>query len=232
MPEISQIIGHRGWSARFPDNSLTGLLAASAVADRVEVDVRRSADGKLVLSHDAMVGGFEVATTVWSVLAEVDLGEGHRPVLLDEALGSLPDTPFLIEIKNEPYNRGFEPDHRLALEAAERTRPDDLVTSFNWASVDRVRETFPEVATGVVALAETVAEAVARSHSIGHQAVVAEHRTGFEVLGGALGSGLEVYVWTVNDPGRAGELAVFGVSGIITDEPDLIRNAVERTDDH
>ena len=226
MPATPQIIGHRGWSACFPDNSLAGLAAASTVADRVEVDVRRSADGKLVLSHDPMVGGLEVATTAWSALADIDLGEGHRPVLLDDALASLPSTPFLIEIKNEPYNRGFEPDHRLAVEAAERARPEDMVTSFNWFTVDRVREFYPDVATGLVTTADAAAEAVARSHTMGHRAVVAEQRTGVDVLSSALASGLEVHVWTVNDPVIAGELADIGVSGIITDDPGPIRNVL------
>lgn len=221
MPTIPRIIGHRGWSARFPDNSLAGLIAASAVADGVEVDVRRSGDGKLVLSHDPSIGGLDVVSTPWSVLAEVDLGGGHHPALLDEAVASLPSTPLLLEVKNQPLSRGFEPDHRLALEVAERARPGDMVTSFNWATVDRVLEIFPETATGLIGVGDAVVEAVARCR-IGHRGLIAEQHSANEIIASALESGLDVYIWTVNDPMVATELATFGVSGIITDEPDLI----------
>jgi glycerophosphoryl diester phosphodiesterase len=227
MPANPLIIGHRGWSARFPDNSLTGLMAASTVADRVEVDVRRSADGKLVLSHDPEIGGLLVAGTAWSVLAEIDLGEGHRPALLDEALASLPSTPVLLEVKNQPYGPGFEPDHRIALEVAERVRRDDLVTSFNWATVDRVRQVFPEVATGLVTVADALPDALERCHAAGHDAVLPESHSGTELMTDALERGLEVHVWTVDDPVVADELAAIGVSGIITNQPDLIRATLE-----
>jgi len=38
----------------------------------------------------------------------------------------------------------------------------------------------------------------------------------------AVARGLKVYVWTVNDPARMRELIQAGVSGIITDRPDLL----------
>ena len=88
MTELPVVVGHRGWPRRFPDNTLTGFLAASAVADAIELDVRRSADGKLVLSHDPTLAGLVVSETPWSVLAELDLGDGHKPALLDEALAA------------------------------------------------------------------------------------------------------------------------------------------------
>ncbi len=114
MTEPLLIVGHRGWSSRFPDNTLAGFLAASAIADAIELDIRRSGDGKLVLSHDPTIGGLVVSETAWSVLAETDLGDGHKPALLDEALAALPDTPVQLEVKNFPYQPGFEPDHLYA----------------------------------------------------------------------------------------------------------------------
>lgn len=49
-------IAHRGWSARFPENSIPGLASAVAVgADEIEFDVRQTADGVPVLLHDAVV---------------------------------------------------------------------------------------------------------------------------------------------------------------------------------
>jgi glycerophosphoryl diester phosphodiesterase len=77
------VVGHRGWPTRYPDNTLAGFISASEVADAIETDVRRCGDGKLVLSHDPVLDGLEVASNPWSVLGEIDLGDGHHPSLLD-----------------------------------------------------------------------------------------------------------------------------------------------------
>ncbi|MEX0698529.1 MAG: glycerophosphodiester phosphodiesterase [Acidimicrobiia bacterium] len=224
------VIGHRGWPTRFPDNTLSGLLAAAAVADAVEVDVRRCADGKLVLSHDPDLAGYPVTDHGWAVLGELDLGGGHHPALLDEALGAVPDTPMLLEVKNLPHQPGFEPDHRIGHETASRARPGDVVTSFHWPTVDAVRRRFPDVATGlIVGEWGDLGQAVEHCLDVGHSAVVPDVRLLRIDRGRALAmeSGLVVYVWTVNDLGLANELAGIGVSGIITDDPGLISSIRE-----
>ncbi len=144
-----EVIGHRGWPARYPDNTLAGFLAASEVATGVELDVRRSSDGKLVLAHDPLLAGHPVHDTPWELLAELDLGAGHHPALLDEVLAAIPGTPVQLEVKNNPSEPGFEPDHRLALETAARARPGDILTSFNRSTLLRVRRDFPELPTGL-----------------------------------------------------------------------------------
>jgi len=210
------VIGHRGWPSRYPDNTLSGLLAASGVADAVEVDVRRSGDGRLVLSHDPDLGGLPVARTPWAELCEVDLGDGHHPVLLDEALAALAGTTVQLEVKNWPFDPGFEPDHRIALETAERARPGDLVTGFNPQSLQAVRRVFPDAVTGLcVPPGYPFDEAVNLCLDAGHDALVPH----FSLVTGEVNVGLEVFPWTVNEPAGARELVEYGVTGIITDDP-------------
>ncbi|CAN5756142.1 hypothetical protein BH23ACT4_BH23ACT4_08950 [soil metagenome] len=223
MSRQISVIGHRGSRDRHPDNSLPGLIAAAAVCDAVEVDVRRSADGKLVLAHDPGIGGLPVATTPWSVLAEVDLGGGAKPCLLDEALAALAETPVLIEIKNAPGESGYEPDHRLALEAAAMSRPSDILISFNWATIDAVATTFPEALTGLnVGVLGGLDEAIARCREGGHKYLMPDADL---VLASAepLPGEVEVVVWSPrqveSDPQSLGELVSKGVWGIITDNP-------------
>jgi len=223
------VVGHRGWPSRFPDNTLAGFLAAATVADTVETDVRRSADGKLVLSHDPVVDGLVVADTAWSVLAELDLGDGHRPALLDEAVAAIPGTRFQFEIKNLPNEPGFEPDHRIALDSAERSRPGDMVTSFNWVTLAAVHRAFPEVPTGVlVGGSGDIDEAIRECTENGHVAVLPSTQLPILGLARALDAGLEVYPWLVDDLGLLDELADLGVSGIISDDPAAARSALER----
>ena len=216
MTDHFSVIGHRGWPARFPDNTLSGFLAAAQIADGVEMDVRRSMDGKLVLSHDSSLGGLAVHETSWSELCELDLGDGHHPALLDEVLAALPATPAQLEVKNWPMDPGFEPDHRLALETAERARPGDIVTGFNPESLTAVRRVFPEVVTGLcVPAGVTLDEAVNLCLDAGHRALVPH----FSLVTASLNVAVDVFPWTVNEPVRARELVEFGVTGIITDDP-------------
>jgi glycerophosphoryl diester phosphodiesterase len=225
MSHTPLIIGHRGWPSRFPDNTLSGALAAAFVADAIEVDVRRCADGKLVLSHDPDQQGLQVSTHAWSVLCELDLGGGHHPALLDEILASLPQTPLMLEVKNLPHQPGYEPDHRVGLETASRARANDWVTSFNWPTVDAVRREFPDVATGlIIDESGDLGEAVEHCLDVGHSAVVPSWKLMTTDVGrqSVAESGLEVHVWTVNDLAVAAELAGSGVTGIITDDPGLI----------
>lgn len=213
------VVGHRGWPARFPDNTLAGAMAAAEVADMVELDIRRSGDGKLVLAHDPELGGLPVSATPWSQLGELDVGGGHHPALLDEVLAALPETPVQMEIKNLPMDPGFEPDHRLALEAADRARRGDVVTGFNPDSLATVRRVFPEVDTGLaVAAWFDLDEAVKMCEDGGHTVLIPEHT----LVTREINTGLAVYPWTVNDPHRASELVELGVTGIITDDPGLM----------
>lgn len=221
-------VAHRGWPTRYPDNTLSGFLAASAVADAIELDVRRSWDGKLALSHDPDLVGMVVSETPWSVLSELDLGGGHHPVLLDEALAALPTTAVQIEIKNDPGEPGYEPDHRLALEAADRARPGDIVTSFNPETLEAVRRVYQLVPTGLaVEGVSPVDEHVRQCVDAGHLALVPDHLMLEQPLELARKEGVDVFPWTVNDPDRVRELVELGVSGIIVDDPQLTLTTLE-----
>jgi len=225
-----EVIGHRGWPARYPDNTLPGFISAAPFCDGVEMDVRRSADGKLALSHDTHLGPLEVSSTPWSLLSEVDLGHGAKPCLLDEALAALPDTPAFIEIKNTPGERGYEPDHRLALEAAALSRPTDVIISFNWASVYEVRRMFPDTLTGLnVGVFGSIDEAIRQGVEAGHQYLVPDVDLVFGSTA-PIPDGFRTAVWStrVGETFEASieELVSRGVSGIITDDPPSTRDLI------
>lgn len=233
-PVNGRIIGHRGWPARFPDNVLAGILAARQVAEMVEVDVRLAGDGTLVLSHDSHLGGLAVGESAWADLAAVDLGGGHRPIDLDSALAAVPGFPLNLEIKNYPGDPGFDPTHRVALETAARARPIDLLSCFYWETIDAVHQRRPEIATALlVDRGGSVADAVDHALAIGHVAVIPQFElalTSEAAIGSAVDAGLIVAVWTINQVEPARELLSMGVTGLITDDPGRMRDALALTE--
>ncbi|MGI8516919.1 MAG: glycerophosphodiester phosphodiesterase [Acidimicrobiia bacterium] len=206
------VIGHRGWAARYPDNSLEGILAARAVSAMVEVDVRRTPKGELVLSHDPF-------------------DDDQDLVLLDDLLAEIGDFPLNLEIKNFPGEPGFEPHHGTGLATAAQARPDDLLTCFFWPTVDEIHRNYPDVSTGVLVdrdwdleLAATHALAVGHRFLVPHWSLALAHP---ETIRQAVGQGLEVVVWTLNDSDLVPELAGLGVTAIITDDPGTMTAALK-----
>lgn len=228
-----QVVGHRGFPARFPDNTIAGMALAFGVVGMVETDIRRSADGRLVLSHDPELHGLVVCESAWAELAALDLGFGQRPVTLAEALAAFPDRAFNLEVKNWPGDPGFEPDGAIAVEVAAVSRPGDLLSSFYWPTMDAVRDSHPHVATGLllehpVPLADAISHAAER----GHMAVIPEWPMltapgGADLVKVAHDAGVGVATWTVNDVEVALELARMGVDAIITNDPALMVRAVQ-----
>lgn len=50
------VAGHRGWPAKYPENTMESFRAAEQLGvDQIELDVRITKDGELVIIHDAMV---------------------------------------------------------------------------------------------------------------------------------------------------------------------------------
>ena len=217
-----QVIGHRGASAGAPENTLAAFrLAVAQGADGVETDVRRAADGALVLHHDANLSdGRLVGATV--------RGDLPRSVpTLGEVLAAGPW--FVnIEIKNDPDEPGHDPSGRLvddvvAEVAAHGAGSRVLLSSFDWATVRRAREVAPDLAvawlvwtgTGGGPSAWVARAAAAGMRGLNPQDVLVDA----ELVVAAHGAGLAVNVWTVDDPDRIRALARLGVDAIITNDP-------------
>ena len=104
------VIAHRGASAAFADNTLEAFAEAVAQrADGVELDVRRTADRRLALSHDdALADGRLV----------VETASGDLPPHVTDLASALdvcqPLSVVNIEIKNWPDDADFDPREQLA----------------------------------------------------------------------------------------------------------------------
>ena len=102
------ILGHRGYRARFPENTLLAFREALAAgADGIECDVQKSADGRYIIIHDettARVTGTALAVgrAGSTALRTLDAGRGERLPFLEEMLAALPPGAYLdLELKEE-----------------------------------------------------------------------------------------------------------------------------------
>src|SRR5450631_2925879 len=132
------------------ENTLDAFARARALgADGVELDVRLTADGGLAVHHDPLVDGKSAICE----LATADL-PGHVP-LLAEALEACAGMVVNIEIKNQPYEPGFDPTDRVIadvvalVEAAGRTG-SVLISSFWSGALAAVRSAGSLLPTGLL----------------------------------------------------------------------------------
>lgn len=225
---MTLVIAHRGASAAFPENTVAAFAGASALgADGVELDVRRTADGALVVLHDeALPDGRPVHT-----LTRAAIGPGVPS--LAEALDACGGMAVNVEIKNLPTEAAYDPAMAVVPEVVEelRRRGDPerwLVSCFDLATVDACHDLAPEIPTAFLVLDPKGAEAIELAAAHGHRAIhpwvpfvdeaFVEH---------AHAAGLLVNTWTIDDPARIVELAAFGTDGVVTNAPDVARAALD-----
>lgn len=91
------VIAHRGYHAKFHENTLAAFEAAVALGvDGIETDVRICRDGSIVLVHDRVIFGKAVADLTHS---ELEHEIGYKVPTLDEILECFPGIMWNVEIK-------------------------------------------------------------------------------------------------------------------------------------
>lgn len=235
-PVTPRILAHRGLALDVPENTLASFDAAVRLgALYVETDVHASQDGVAMIAHDADLGRVaaidaRVSDLTAGQLGEVDLGGGHRmPTLLD-ALVAFPDTRFNIDIKSERAGAAVA-SAVLAAGASHRV----LVTSFSARRRASAVELLPDVANSASAPRFVLILALAKLGLLGLvpgviggvDAVQVPPSRGRltiatpRVIRALHRRGIEIHIWTINDPQEMRRLLDLGVDGIVTDRADL-----------
>jgi len=230
---------HRGGAADGLENTVAQFRRAVDLGYRyIETDVHATRDGKLVAFHDATLdrvtdGAGRIADLPWADVAHARVGGAHPVPLFEELLETFPEVRWNVDMKAEPSM------HPL-LNLIARTNSWDRVCvgSFSEARVARAqRLAGPRLATsygtrGVLNLrlrSWGVPAAVRRSAVA---AQVPQAQSGIPVVDrlfvrAAHARGLQVHVWTVNEPARMHRLLDLGVDGIMTDHIDTLREVME-----
>lgn len=221
---IPTIFGHRGAMSWEPENTVRSFRRALADgADGIELDLRVSADGELVICHDAAVdrttnGTGEIAELSLAQLTKLDAGEGEPIPTFDDALGAIGAVPILAEIKApeavEPLARTLR-DRGLIQQVK--------VISFIDSALATARELVPD-AVRVLVMSEMSDDAVERARVVGASAV--SPRIAFvtaEQVAACHGAGLGVWTWTVNDADQVARALDLGIDAMTSDCPGEVR---------
>ena len=224
-----RVIAHRGASAAAPENTIEAfLLARQLGADWVELDARRTRDGAIVVHHDDTLADGRV-------IVEHDLADLLSSVCtLAAALDACEGMAVNIEIKNWPADHDFDETDLVAAEVVAevgRRHAQDraLVSCFHRPTLDRVHALDPALPTAFLhhVVEGTWDELAADVAAAGHRALHPWDGMVDEALvAAARAHGLEVNVWTVDDPARMAALVELGVDGICTNVPDAARGVV------
>lgn len=236
-PDEPLVIAHRGASADHPENTVAAYRGAlEQGADWVELDVRLSADGALVVHHDPLYAdGRSVATS------PSDARPAGVP-LLAEALDACAGMGVNVEIKNTRGDLGPEPpewsvdvadavvEELLSRGGAPGHEKGFLVSCFDWETIERVRELAPDVPSAFLVFDLAAdAEAPERTAEAGHVAIHPwDPFVDAAFLERCHRLGLAVNTWTVDDESRMADLARMGVDGIVTNVPARARAVLDR----
>lgn len=227
---MTLVVAHRGAPAGAHRNTTDAFRRARHVgADWVELDVRRTADDVLVAHHDAhLPDGRLVAHTPLD-----ELPEWVPP--LAEAVEACEGMGVLVEIKNDPAEVGYDGDNTIAvavagLVSAYRPYEEVMVSSFNAATVERIRQVDQQLPTALLMFDPVlVAQSVDRAVAAGHVAIHPYHASvDVSLLRRARDASVAVWAWPVNEPETVEALVALGVDGIITDDCPLVRSVVDR----
>jgi glycerophosphoryl diester phosphodiesterase len=226
------IVGHRGASAYIHENTIVSFEEAIARrADMIEFDLRRTADGVIVLLHDRGIqeeaGQMRLVSKItYEELAAHAKNQGFELARFEEVLKSFgPRIPLNIEIKIS----GFEDEIVRLLRAYPPAFEPTLSSFLPWVVVRLKRlgnfKTALIMGQGRMHKLNILERRIARHLGMGlgissihlQDSIVSE-----KVVNNLVKAGLTVFVWTVDDPEQMRKFIRMGVDGIITNKPDLL----------
>jgi glycerophosphoryl diester phosphodiesterase len=195
----------------------------------VELDVRQSLDGALVVHHDPTIGHRAIAHTNAAELPS------YVPSL-EQALEVLVGVTVNVEIKNikDPREPTYDESGtfvRAVLDMVHQARSDPsvVISSFDLATCVHARTYDPALYVGWLVRKGALSEAIEMAHELNLSAVN-PHFTMVTQIHQQRAKELDVSlnVWTVNESQDITDMASLGVSSIITDQPALALELLSR----
>ena len=231
------IVAHRGfWKCDEGGMSQNSIAALRAAQDNSfwgsECDIHLTADGEIIVNHDPTIDGIAIADTTFEALASHLLPNAERRPTLDEYLSQAgkSKTVLVVEFKSQ---KSEEAEDELVSKTFARLREHGLYDprrvafiSFSHHVCLKVAAEAPEFMNqylnGDMAPEDLHAEGINGIDY--HYDVILDH-PGWVAEAHALG--MDVNVWTVDDPEVAARMIELGVDAITTNEPLEIRKLLK-----
>lgn len=239
---IPCIVAHRGAAAERPENTLAAFRRAlEAGADGIECDVQLTRDGEVVVIHDERLerttdGTGWVRDHTLRELQVLDAGgwfgrryRGERIPTLHEVLAAAAGRARLINVELKNTRLRYPGLEARVLRLLHRfgVLGTTVVSSFNHASLRRIRDLEPRARIGM--LPRALRAPVARALRLGAEALhPARTEVTARLVRGAHAAGLRVRVWTVNSAEELRRMRAWGVDAVFTDDPAAMVRAVRR----
>ncbi len=234
------VLAHRGLALTAPENSMPAFEAAvRAGVSHLETDVHATADGVLVVFHDATLERLtdlrgRVADVRWADLRAAGLRDGAAVPLLADVLAAWPGLRVNVDLKSDAAVRPYV-DLVLAARALDRVCTASFSDRRRRAAVRGLaRGGAAAYSLGLAGSVRAVAAALAgappgglRRALAGALALQLPDRAGpLPAVTGRLvravhAAGAQVHVWTVDDPARMAALLALGVDALVTNRADL-----------
>ena len=236
-PPARQVLvtAHRGSSAEAPENTLSAIrLATAQGTDWVEIDVQEARDGTLVLLHDEdlrRVAGDPRG--VWeldhSALARLEAGAWFSPRFAGEPIPTLAEVldfargriGLNIELKHHGYERRLI-ESTIDLVRAAGMGSDCRLTSEDLCALRRVKDLAQDIRVGWIVDADPGDPSSLELDALSLHLPLATSR----LIRACRAAGVETHVWTVNERTDMIRLIRLGVTSIITDTPDGLRQVL------
>lgn len=222
---MTLVIAHRGASAERPENSLAAFaLALDQGADGIELDVHATADGAIVVFHDARVPAGAIAELALDEVRRHRLSNDEPVPTLAEALALIgPDADAFIEVK------GLPPAADASLLETIDGAPAPArcqVHAFDHRVVRRLTDLRPALGTGVLSASYPLHPAE-QVRAAGAQALwQREELIDVPLVAQVHDAGFAVHAWTVDRADRMRRLREWGVDGICTNRPGRAREVI------
>jgi glycerophosphoryl diester phosphodiesterase len=238
------VVSHRGAMGHAPENTMASFRKGYELkADMIELDIQMSKDRELVVIHDGDVsrttgGKGHIRDMTMEDIRSLEAGshfssafKGEKIPILREVLSWAKDKiPLAIEIKGDPQPAEGIEERLVTLLQEYNMINRVMVISFHHASLKRLKEMEPSVATGIIyyaALVDTVAVARAAKADSIHPGWKFCTASMIEKVHRA---GLAVYAWAANDEEEMKHLIKMGIDAIGTNYPDRLHAVLDTID--
>lgn len=222
------VIAHRGASGLVGhENTLEAFEAAIRLgADYVEFDVRKTADGWLVVFHDSKIENVSISEITYDRLCQITARLGYTVPLLKDVLKLCQGKIKLdIELKEAGYERTV-----IDMVKGRFRYGDFVMKSFSDAAITHIKKYDKNIKTGLlvgrkhVPIKTFISDIFPmRRLKLCHADFVSPH---YALCSKAYVNymhkhGLKVFVWTVNSPKAIKRCLWLNADAVITDRPDM-----------